>query len=213
MEINQLIAEKKLIQDDMGTHLEWCHECVTPKMVDWFWCNMEKCFLLWHPEEHQPLTWAIPPKPGNPVGSVHLAPQTWSDGTFQNLYIRMENPKDVPEAVKNYIVYDHCVIVAGLGFGPESLNVDEPMGYRLHQWQKTDYGIKGKSSAIGRKKKETPEEGLVWAKHCAQEIGNWGIFLPPLYALYRVVKNPEYNIQADLTVEGQGKDLRYKHIE
>lgn len=211
-DIDKLIKEKKLIQDDMGTHLDWQHEGVTPKMVDWFWCNMEKSFLLWHPEEHQPLTWAIPPKPGNPVGSVHLAPQTWSDGTFQNLYIRMEDPADVPVEVKEYVVYDHCVIVAGLGFGPESLEVEEPMGYRLHQWQKTDYGIEGKSSAIGRKKKETPEQGMVWAKHCLEEIGNWGVFLPTMYSLFRVVKNPEYNIQADLTVEGKGKDLRYKYI-
>ena len=67
------------------------------------------------------------------------------------------------------------------------------MGYRVHQWQKTDVGVVGRSSAIGRRVPESPEEGLVWAKHCAEEIGNWGAFLPQLYALYRVVDRPELN--------------------
>lgn len=205
--------ETKLVQDSMGTHIDWNHEGVTANMIDWFWSNMEKGFMLWHPGQHEPLTWAIPPKHGNPVGSVHLAPQTWSDGTRQNLYIRFEDLNHIPEEVKEYIIYDHCVVVAGLGFGPESLNVEEVMGYRIHQWQKTDNGVVGKSSAIGRKKKETPEEGLVWADHCIEEIGNWGVFLPQLFNLYKVVKNTDYNPFADLSVEGKGKDLKYKYIK
>ena len=51
---------------------------------------------------------------------------------------------------------------------------------------------------------ETPEEGLVWAKHCAEEIGNWAAFLPQLYGLYRVVDRPERNPFADLTVDRDG---------
>ncbi|QCX34413.1 hypothetical protein FDN13_12290 [Caloramator sp. E03] len=203
----------KLVQDAMGTHLDWEHEGITPKMIDWFWSNMEKGFLLWHPDQHEPLTWAVPPKHGNPIGSIHIAPQTWSDGTRQNLYIRFEDLANIPAEVKEYIVYEHCVVVAGLGFGPESMKNTEPMGYRIHQWQKTDYGVVGRSSAIGMKKKEKPEEGLIWAKHCEEEIGNWGVFLPQLYNLYKVVKNTDYNPFADLTVEGKGKDLRYKYIK
>lgn len=203
----------KVTQDTMGTHLDWQHEGVTPKMIDWFWSNMEKGFLLWHPEQHEPLTWAVPPVHGNPISSVHLAPQTWSDGTRQNLYIRFEDLATVPAAVKEYIIYEHCVIVAGLGFGPESMEIGEPMGYRIHQWEKTDYGVVGKSSAIGMKKKETPAEGITWSKHCIEEVGNWGVFLPQLYNLYKVVTNTNYNPYADLTVEGKGKDLKYTYIK
>lgn len=205
--------EVKVMQDALGTHIDWTHDGVTPKMIDWFWSNMEKSFLLWHPEEHEPLTWAIPPVHGNPVGSVHLAPQTWSDGTRQNLYIRIEDLATIPEEIKEYIIYEHCVIAAGLGFGPESLNVEEVMGYRIHQWEKTDYGVIGKSSAIGMKKKETPEQGQVWAKHCITEVGNWGVFLPQMYELFKVVTNTKYNPFADLSVEGKGKELRYKFIK
>jgi len=205
--------EMQVTQDTMGTHLDWQHEGVTPKMIDWFWSNMEKGFLLWHPEQHEPLTWAVPPVHGNPIGSVHLAPQTWLDGTRQNLYIRFEDLATVPASVKEYIVYEHCVVVAGLGFGAESMEIGEPMGYRIHQWEKTDYGVVGKSSAIGMKKKETPEEGIIWSKHCAEEIGNWGVFLPQLYNLYKVITNTDYNPYADLTVEGSGKDVKYTYIK
>ena len=79
-------------QDGLGTHLGWGHDGITPRMIDWFWSNMEKGFLLWHPSEHEPLSWAVPVRSGNLVGAVHHAPQTWSDGTFRNIYIRFEDP-------------------------------------------------------------------------------------------------------------------------
>jgi hypothetical protein len=108
------------------------------------------------------------------------------------------------------IVLEHAIVAAGLGFGPESLAVDEPMEYRVHQWQKSDSGVVGRSSAIGRTWPETPEMGLVWATHCAEEIGNWGVFLPQLYRLYLVLENPELNPFTDLSVSGAGASLRHR---
>ena len=203
----------QVTQDKAGTHIDWQHDGITPKMIDWFWSNMEKGFLLWHPSQHEPLEWAVPVKHGNPVGAVHIAPQTWNDGTRQNLYIRFEALEDLPDFVKEYIVYEHVIVAAGLGLGEESLKVEEPMGFRIHQWQKTDYGVAGKSNAIGLRKKETPEEGLIWADHCMEEIGNWANFLPPLYELFKVVKNTRYNPYTDLTVEGKGNNMHYKYIK
>lgn len=198
-----------ITQDQHGTHLDWIHQNVSPEMVDWFWSNMEKCFLLWHPEEHEPLQWAMPPKHGNLVGAVHIAPQTWSDGRRQNLYIRFEKFDDVPKEVLQYVEYEHCIIVAGLGFGEESLNVTEPLGYRIHQWEKERNGIKGKSNAFGWKKPENHEQGMVWAKHAATEISNWGVFLPKLFDLYKVVKNTNYNPFMDLSVKRENGVLCY----
>lgn len=202
----------QIIQDELGTHIDWAHDAVTPRMIDWFWSNMEKGFILWHPEQHEPLEWAVPPVHGNPIGSIHIAPQTWNDGSRQNLYIRFEDLNDVPDNIKEVIVYEHCVIVAGLGLGRQCLENPDPMGYRIHQWQKTDSGVKGKSSGIGTRIKETPEQGMVWSAHCIAEISNWSVFLPDLYRLYKVVKNTKFNPFADLSVEGKGKNLRYKHI-
>ena len=101
--------------DGRATHIDWQHDGVTARMVDWFWSNMEKGFILWHPEQHEPLEWAVPPKHGNPVGSIHIAPQTWNDGRRQNLYIRFERLADVAPEWRDYIIYRHVVIMAGLG--------------------------------------------------------------------------------------------------
>ena len=71
--------EYKISHDSMGTHIDWNHEGVTAREIDWFWSNMEKGFILWHPEQHEPLEWAVAPKHGDPIGSIHIAPQTWND--------------------------------------------------------------------------------------------------------------------------------------
>ena len=198
--------------DAMGTHLDWELEGVTAHMIDWFWSNMEKGFILWHPSQHEDLQWAVRPKHGNPVGSIHIAPQTWSDGQRQNLYIRFEDLEDVPEEIRDYLIYEHVVIVAGLGFGEESLVDPDPMGYRIHQWERSDSGVIGKSSGIGLRKKESEADGKIWAAHCAEEIGNWEVFLPQLYTLYKVVDCPRRNPFADLSVAGKGRSARYKFI-
>jgi hypothetical protein len=204
--------EYEISHDSMGTHIDWKHEGVTAREIDWFWSNMEKGFILWHPEQHEPLEWAVAPKHGDPIGSIHIAPQTWNDGRRQNLYIRLEKLGDVAPEIRDYIVYEHVVIAAGLGLGEECLVKPDPMGYRIHQWQKTDFGVVGKSSAIGTRKKETVEDGKVWAAHAGQEIGNWGVFLPQLYTLYKVVTDTTRNPFADLSVEGRGREARYRFI-
>jgi hypothetical protein len=199
--------------DEMGTHMDWKLEGVNAHMIDWFWSNMEKGFILWHPSQHEPLSWAVAPKDGNPLGSIHIAPQTWNDGRRQNLYIRMEVLEDVSEAIRDYLVFEHALIAAGLGLGEESMVNPDPMGYRIHQWERRDYGVAGKSSAIGTRKKETVTDGKVWAAHCAEEIGNWEVFLPQLFTLYKVVKCANRNPFADLSLEGRGRDARYRFIK
>ena len=83
------------------------------------------------------------------------------------------------------------------------------MGYRVHQWSPTDSGVVGRSSAVGARMQESPDKGLVWAKHCAEEVGNWGVFLPDLYRLYQAVPRGPRNPFADLSVSRRGGVLRY----
>ena len=73
--------------------------------------------------------------------------------------------------------------------------------------------VVGKSSAIGTRKKETVEDGKVWAAHCAEEVGNWGVFLPQLFTLYKVVTDTNRNPFADLSVVGNGRAARYRFME
>jgi hypothetical protein len=199
--------------DALGTHLDWQLEGVTARQIDWFWSNMEKGFILWHPEQHEPLTWPIPPKHGNPLGAIHNAPQTWDDGTRRDIYIRFEKLEEVAAEIRDVIVYQHVIIVAGLGLDEESMRRGEPMGYRLHQWQDSVAGVIGKSSGIGTSVKEDEAQGKIWAAHCAQEIGNWSKFLPQLYQLYQVVTNTHLNPYTDLSVVGKGRDASYRFID
>jgi len=202
----------KVSYDGVATHVDWTHDGVTAHMIDWFWSNMEKGFILWHPEQHEPLEWVRAPKHGNPLGAIHNAPQTWDDGRRQNLYIRQESLDDVPAEVRDYIVYEHVVIVAGLGLDQACLEHPDPMGYRIHQWEKSDTGVVGRSTAYGTRKRETEADGKVWAAHSSQEVANWGVFLPTLYNLYRVVTDTRRNPFTDLSVEGRGRHARYRHI-
>jgi hypothetical protein len=198
--------------DKIGTHIDWQLEGVNASMVDWFWSNMEKGFILWHPSQHEALEWAVAPANGNHVGAIHIAPQTWNDGKRQNLYIRFEALEDISDEIRDYLIYEHVVIAAGLGLGEECLVNPDPMGYRIHQWERRDYGIVGKSSAIGTRKKETVEDGKIWAAHCAEEIGNWEVFLPQLFTLYKVVDCPRRNPFTDLSIVGLGREAHYKYI-
>ncbi len=197
-------------QDEFGTHIDWELDGVTARMIDWFWSNMEKGILLWHPDQHEPLEWYVPPRHGNPIGSVHVAPQTWSDGTRQNLYIRMEELRALPDEFASLLVYEHCYLAGG--YVQSTIDEGLPFGYRLHQWQSSDAGVMGRSSALDGTKKSTPEEGQVWVDHCIQEIGNWGVFLPQLYTLYRVITNTQFNPFADLSVERNANPTRYRYM-
>lgn len=198
--------------DALGTHFDWELDGVTPRMIDWFWSNMEKGFILWHPEQHEPLEWPLPPRHGDPLGAIHNAPQTWSDGRRQNLYIRFEKLAEVPPEIRDTIEHGHVMIVAGLGLTEEEMRAGEPLGYRVHQWSASDRGVVGRSSGIGRRKKEDAAAGKVWAAHAAQEIGNWERFLPALYKLYQVVTDTRRNPFTDLSVQGRGREARYLHI-
>lgn len=199
--------------DALGTHFRWRHPNVTAAMIDWFWMNMEKGFVLWHPEQHEPLEWVVPPADGSPLGAIHNAPQTWDDGRRQNLYIRFERLEDVPVELLDVIEHEHVMIVAGLGFGEDEIAANDPLGYRLHQWEDhPDGGVVGMSTAIGRRKPEGPAEGAVWAAHASGEIANWGAFLPDLHRLYEVVTDPRRNPHADLSVDGRGRAARYRFV-
>ncbi|MGC6331409.1 hypothetical protein [Rhizorhabdus sp. FW153] len=202
----------EVVQDDLGTHIHWVLEGVTATMIDWFWSNMEKGFILWHPEQHEAMSWPIPPIHGNLLGAVHNAPQTWDDGRRQDLYIRFERFEDLPDAVREVIHLEHVIVVAGLGFDEASIQSTDPMGYRVHQWQKSDGGVIGHSTGIGARKPENHEQGKVWAAHAATEIGNWVHFLPDIYRLYRVVTDTRRNPFTDLSVDGKGLNARYRYI-
>lgn len=198
--------------DDIGTHIDWSLEGVTAQMIDWFWSNMEKGFVLWHPEEHEFLEWPVPVRHGDLRGAVHNAPQTWGDGQRRDLFIRFEPLEALTPEEHDLVCHSHVIIAAGLGFSQEEMARNDPMGFRMHQWSPSDTGVIGRSSAVPRRMKESVEDGKVWAAHAAQEVGNWEVFLPDLFRLYKVVADTGRNPFTDLSVEGRGRAARYVHM-
>ena len=57
--------------------------------------------------------------------------------------------------------------------------------------------------------KNDADNGLIWAKHATEEVGNWEVFLPRLYELYKVITNPHINHYYSFKIKGKGKDARY----
>lgn len=203
-------------QDKKGwTHIDWELEGITPKMIDWFWSNMEKGFALWHPIEHTDFYWYSKPVGNKALGKIHVAPQVWSDGTLIRPHIRFDDVETLPEDIRDIIVYNHVLVATGISLTGENVKDDDPpIAYRIHQWEGTDAGVRGRSSAIPMQPNplET-ERGLIWAKHCGEEIGYFKDFLPDLYRLWSVIKNTAINPFFSLRVIREGKSLRYAEKE
>jgi hypothetical protein len=193
------------------THIDWELDGVTPRMIDWFWSNMEKGFALWHPIEHKAFYWAIPPQDGRALGAIHVAPQRWSDGTLIEPHIRYDDVATLRQDIADLIVYDHCVTVAAIALFKKDYKPDNPVvAYRIHQWEATDFGVCGRSSAVPVQAEPLElERGQIWAKHANEEVNYWGDFLPELYRLFSVVKTPEMNPFSSLKVVREGKKIRY----
>jgi hypothetical protein len=201
-------------QDDHPwTHIDWELDDVTPRMLNWFWCNMEKADYLWHPNQHKGFEWFVSlQEQGSPLGSIHIAPQTWSDGKQIRPYIRIEALEDVPAEIKDLVKYDHVVFAGGISILGDNVGRDDPiLAYRIHQWQKSDGGVIGMSSAVGVKENDA-DDGMVWAAHATEEVGNWEVFLPALARLYRVITDPAICPYYSFKVEGSGRGIRYVEL-
>ncbi len=206
--------KSRVWQDErMWTHIDWELNGVTAQMIDWFWSNMEKCDSLWHPNQHHGFEWFVSIRElKTPIGSIHIAPQTWNDGRKIRPYIRMEPLAAVADEIRAIIKYDHVVVVGAISIFGDNVKRDDPvLGYRVHQWQKTDEGLAGMSSAIGVQKNDA-DDGLIWAAHACEEVGNWEVFLPDLFRLYRVITNREICPFYSFHVVGKGINARYTEI-
>ena len=165
------------------------------------------------PNQHKGFEWWISlEEAGGPLGSVHIAPQTWNDGVKIRPYIRMETLPDVAPEIRDLVKYDHVVVVGAISILGDDVKRDDPvLGYRVHQWQKSDNGCVGMSSAV-EAKENAADDGLIWAAHASEEVGNWEVFLPSLVRLYRVITDPEICPYYSFRVEGSGPHADYVEL-
>jgi hypothetical protein len=101
------------------------------------------------------------------------------------------------------------VIAGGISILGDDVDPNAPvLAYRVHQWQKTDQGLIGMSSGIEAKANEA-DSGLIWAAHACEEVGNWEVFLPDLFRLYKVITRRDICPYYSFKLEGLGKDAKY----
>ncbi len=156
---------------------------VTPDMIDWFWVNMEKCYYLWAPGDHNWFEWVNPPNKVGFVGSsVRLDPEEL--GGLASVR------KDMDWYPFTGTPLSHVM---------NEVQIDETFAV-IHQWEAADCGSIHRMTAITNKKdfsvgdKTKPD-------HADYEEALWCEFLPALYNLWKNQPNPWQNVQCNLRVK------------
>lgn len=165
---------------------------VTPEMIDWFWDNMEKAYYLWAPDEHVSFVWEIPPAQNGHVGAIHIVREVEPPMPEKTLRMRFETPKASPTP----LIYSHAVVIGRLA--PDAPAVGgEPISYTIHEYEATPNGTRMRSSFM-LEKGWTAQGREALSNHNKKESTGFSRFLPQLYTLYQVIKNPAINVQCSL---------------
>lgn len=190
--------------------ISWKLKGVTAEMLDWWFCNLEKGFFLWHPKDHKDFKWIRKPVSNRVIGAIHVAPQTWGNKEITP-YIRWENVSDLPNDLKGLLRYDHVLVAACISLSEADFREDnQPISYRIHQWEPTEFGVRGTSFAISLEP-EPLEAVKAWVKHAKEEMTNLEHFLPSLFKMWQVVKDPNINPFFCFRIELKGGKIRYAY--
>jgi len=196
---------------------------VTSKMIDWFWCNMEKGYYLWAPGSHKSFQWIKTPWEYGFTNSGHTCTETMhpdqtldptiaaGDGYGMLLYSRYDMnvyPFDM--------CLEHCIIE-----GTKDENGHTWM-LNIHMWEDVPGGAIHRTAGCVEKYEQgakvlPPDEfplpnGAKNAfEHGEYEIANWPIFLPRLYEVWKNHPDPTQNVFFDLTVKKKG-DYQWAYV-
>jgi len=104
---------------------------VTVEMLDWWWVNLDKGYVLWDPVDHKAVEWIIPPPKEHPNrGGIHIAVESIWGGPVMRLQMQRVDPHTLPEAIRKTIIYKHCTATAA----PDEKN---PRSFLSHQYEAT----------------------------------------------------------------------------
>jgi hypothetical protein len=163
---------------------------VTPAMIDWWWVNMEKGYQLWEPDEHKSFVWEVPPPLHTHVGAIQIVEESIGGGPIRRLRIRWEDASASPIP----IIYEHALLLSGLD--PDN----NPLRHILHQYEATSYGTRMRST-LRYLTPMPPGSGDAWVRHNKSEVGRFADFLPQLYNMWQVVRDPTINRQCSLKLK------------
>ncbi|MCQ2530094.1 MAG: hypothetical protein MJ086_02405 [Lachnospiraceae bacterium] len=187
---------------------------VEAKMVDWFWANMEKGYLLWAPGEHHGFDWIVPPCEVGYEGSV--------EGSYE--FDATKPIKITRLGMQHYPYtdcYEHCWL--------SCFSDDPDDGFLIHMYEDCPGGIKWRTISVSSQKRmegmkkmmemaaKMAAEGKPMpprpdiAGHMEYESGRLKDFLPQLYALWVGHPDPFENMQFDLTT-AKNEDGTWRHV-
>jgi hypothetical protein len=160
---------------------------VTPEMIDWWWVNMEKGYPLWEPDDHKSFAWEVPPPVGGYLGAIQVVEEKMGNGPVMKIHIRWDDPDTCPIPR----VYAHAIVAAGIN------PAGQVQAMILHEYEATRNGSRMRSTMrfLGPVPPQLPE---IWKAHDRAEVSTFPRFLPALYHLWQVVKDPAINRQCCL---------------
>jgi succinate dehydrogenase/fumarate reductase flavoprotein subunit len=178
-------AQKGTVPDAVVDHDEIVG--VTPEMIDWWWVNMEKGYPLWEPNDHKSFAWEIPPPVDGYLGAIQVVEEKFGATPHRKIRIRWDDPATCPLPR----TYEHAIVAAGIN--PDG----EVQAMILHEYETSPRGARMRST-MRFLHPVPPEFPEIWKTHDRSEVANFPSFLPDLYRLWQVVKDPTINRQCSL---------------
>ena len=173
---------------------------VNSEMIDWWWGNLEKGYLLWAPGEHYGFEWIVPPCEVGYEGSVEAS---YEFDPVHPMVITRIGMQEYPFTE----CFSHCWIAEGF-LGPVKtmlvhMHEDVPDGI---YWRTVQVMTKEMQEQMLRNADKMPDANA----HTGYESGRLRYFLPALYALWKDHPDPWQNVHFDLTTK-KNEDGTWAH--
>lgn len=182
---------------------------VLPVMLDWFWANIEKGYLLWAPGDHKWCQWEVAPSQNGWIGSVcsgggqfYPGGPVDRDGGGQAMHMDMDwfpfttcmdhayvEKSEVPVPGTNEMASFVCIM--------QYKAISTGTHWRSTMLVESKY-LEALSALMNGGNKES--EGAPLGGHIWYEISRFSEFLPTLYDLWKDVPSTEVNVPNDLRV-------------
>lgn len=174
---------------------------INSEMIDWWWGNLEKGYLLWAPGEHYGFEWVVPPCEVGYEGSVEAS---YEFDPVHPMVITRVGMDKYPFTD----CFKHCWVAQG-NLGPIHTTL-------VHMYEDVEDGIYWRTVQFVDKEafdfmQAHPEMLTDTSSHLEYESGRLRYFLPDLYRLWKDHPDPWQNIRFDLRTE-KAEDGTWKHI-
>ena len=162
---------------------------VNSEMIDWWWGNLEKGYLVWAPGEHYGFEWIVPPCEVGYEGSVEAA---YEFDPVHPIIITRVGMQEYPFTE----CFEHCWMGAGY-LGPAKTIL-------IHMYEDVPGGIYWRTVQIMKKEDLEKLQASNMQipdvmDHNYYESGRLAKFLPALYELWKDHPDPWQNVHFDLT--------------